>query len=160
MMKLALLVLSLGSSAAFHLAAMPSRTRTAPVAMQMPAAATQLVTLLGRAPEEIQFSLVMDAVEELYEVSEVPFSVGDVVSEPGQNMGSAKIFSFATISKLDAQATLQLFGDYYRKVPAAHAHARARVCLRERARASERETLGCSPCIKPLTPRTPSAGRT
>ena len=43
------------------------------------------------------------------------FSVGDVVSEPGQNMGSAKIFSFAQLSKLDEAATLQLFGDYYRK---------------------------------------------
>ena len=85
------------------------------VAMQMPQAAVQLVTLIGRAPEEISFQLVMDAVDELYDVYEVGFSVGDVTSAPGQNMGSAKVFSFATISKLDEETTLQLFGDYYRK---------------------------------------------
>lgn len=82
--------------------------------MDMPMAATQLVTLIGRAPQEIGFQLVMDAVSELYEVKEVPFRVGDVVSAPGQNMGSAKVFSFASISKLDKEATLNLFGDYYR----------------------------------------------
>ena len=57
----------------------------------------------------------MDAIDELYDVREVNFSVGDVVSTPGQNMGSAKILSFATYSKPEPAATLQLFGDYYRK---------------------------------------------
>ena len=85
------------------------------IAMQMPQAAVQLLTYIGRAPEEISFQLVMDAVDELYDVYEVDFSVGDVVSAPGQNMGSAKVFSFAIISKLDVETTLQLFGDYYRK---------------------------------------------
>ena len=32
----------------------------------------------------------MDAIDELYDVREVNFSVGDVVSTPGQNMGSAR----------------------------------------------------------------------
>ena len=84
--------------------------RAAATTMQMPEAATQLLLYLGRAPEEISFTLTMEAIGELYEVSEVPFSVGDVVSEPGQNMGSAKIFSFAQLSKLDEKGTLQLFG--------------------------------------------------
>ena len=91
----------------------PRAMRT-PATMQMPMAATQLVTLIGRAPNEIQFQLVMDAIAELYDVREVPFRVGDVKSDPGKNMGSAKIFSFAQISKLDKEATLHLFGDYYR----------------------------------------------
>ena len=72
-------------------------------------------------------------------MSEVPFSVGDVESTAGKNMGSAKIFSFATLSKLEKEATLHcasssrlplaprlpdcaasrrdwaaVFGDYYR----------------------------------------------
>ena len=40
--------------------------RSSPAVMAMPMAATQLVPLLGRAPEEIEFQLVMDAIEELY----------------------------------------------------------------------------------------------
>jgi hypothetical protein len=89
--------------------------RAVPAFMEMPVAATQLTTLLGRAPEQIEFQMVMDAIEELYDVSEVEFSVGEVKSSPGQNMGSSKIFSFAKISKLDEATTLHLFGDYYRK---------------------------------------------
>lgn len=98
--------------AAFRLVP-PAATRAA-VRMQMPIAATQLVTLIGRAPDQITFQLTMDAVAELYDVREVPFSVGDTKSEAGQNMGSAKVFSFAQISKLDKDQTLNLFGDYYR----------------------------------------------
>ena len=93
----------------------PAVRRAAAPAMQMPPAATELLALLGKAPDQIQFQLVMDAIDELYDVREVNFSVGDVVSTPGQNMGSAKILSFATYSKLEPAATLQLFGDYYRK---------------------------------------------
>ena len=63
----------------------------------------------------ISFQLTMDVVEELFEVNEVAFSVGDVASEPGQNMGSAKIFSFAKMNELEKGTCLQLFGDYYRK---------------------------------------------
>ena len=109
---------------AFHLpAAAPSilrggNSRSSPPNAQFGMAAVQLVTLIGRAPEEISFELVMDAIEELYDVTPVGFSVGDVVSESGKNMGSAKIFSFASLQqpkRLDKETTLQLFGDYYRK---------------------------------------------
>ena len=41
-----------------------SRLQATAPRMQMPQAATQLVTLLGRAPEQIEFSLVMDAISE------------------------------------------------------------------------------------------------
>ena len=112
------MALLLASCAAFSPPASLHRTavrRAVAPSMQMPPAASELLGLLGRAPEQIQFKLVMDAVEELYDVREVNFSVGDVVSEPGQNMGSAKILSFATYSKLEKGTTLQLFGDYYRK---------------------------------------------
>ena len=57
----------------------------------------------------------MQVVEELYDVREVGFSVGAVSSKPGENMGSAKILSFAKQSGLSPKTTLNLFGDYYRK---------------------------------------------
>ena len=78
-------------------------------------AGAQLASLMGRANEEISFQLVMNAIDELYDISEVPFSVGDVKSEAGKNMGSAKIFSFGKISGLNEEVTLHLFGNYYRK---------------------------------------------
>ena len=96
--------------------ALASRRPRWPVRMQtMPTAAANLMTLLGDKKGQISFGLTMDVVEELYEVSEVAFSVGDIASAPGQNMGSAKIFSFAKLSGLEKETTLHLFGDYYRK---------------------------------------------
>lgn len=74
----------------------------------------KLMAALGRKPETIEFEDSMGAIAELYEVSEVPFSVGDVVSAAGENMGSAKLFSFGKMAKLDEKKTLHLFGKYYR----------------------------------------------
>jgi len=71
--------------------------------------------LLKTGEEDISFQLVMEAIEEVYDVTEVPFSVGETISSPGQNMGSAKIFSLAKLLQLEATTTLNLFGDYYRK---------------------------------------------
>ena len=51
----------------------PVVRRAAAPAMQMPPAATELLALLGKAPDQIQFQLVMDAIDELYDVREVNF---------------------------------------------------------------------------------------
>ena len=81
----------------------------------MPTAAGELMGLLGESTDQVSFQLTMDVVEEMYAYEDVAFSVGDVVSKPGENTGSAKIFSFAKISMLEKETTLHLFGDYYRK---------------------------------------------
>ena len=73
------------------------------------------MTLFRGKQGEIPFELTMEAIDEMYETVEVPFSVGDVKSEAGQNMGSAKILSFGKISGLERNTVLQLFGDYFRK---------------------------------------------
>ena len=95
-----------------------ARSAAGAVSMQsLPPKASELMGLL-RSKEKmatISFQLTMDVVEELFDVNEVAFSVGDVASEPGQNMGSAKIFSFAKMNQLEKGTCLQLFGDYYRK---------------------------------------------
>ena len=83
----------------------------------LPSTAQELMGLLGSAKdrEKISFQLTMDVIEEMYDYADVAFSVGSVASAPGENTGSAKIFSFAKISGLEAKTTLSLFGDYYRK---------------------------------------------
>ncbi len=83
--------------------------------MQMPPAAANLMSLLKDRQKEISFSLVMETIDELYDVREVGFSVGDVVNAAGTNMGSAKILSFGKDNDLEPATTLNLFGDYYRK---------------------------------------------
>lgn len=81
----------------------------------MRASAASRAFLTCRSAPQITFQLVMDTIDELYDVSEVAFSVGDVASTPGQNMGSAKIFSFGKMNQLEESTVLNLFGDYYRK---------------------------------------------
>lgn len=39
---------------------------------------------------------------------------GALINPAGANEGSCKIFAFAKLHQLDARATLNLFGDYYR----------------------------------------------
>jgi hypothetical protein len=114
--------------------AAPERPRPVCMTAEMKAAAADLVEKLGSAPTTIEFEDTMSAIAEMYEVTEVPFSVGDVVSAAGDNMGSAKIFSFAKLANLDEAATLQLFGRYYRvdvlKHPEAQDHANIRAFMR------------------------------
>ena len=128
----------------------------ASVRCDMPPAASRLLSLLRDRQSEITFPLVMETIDELYEVREVGFSVGEVVSEPGQNMGTAKILSFARISGLEARTTLNLFGDYYRKdvleSPDGSEHANIRAFME-----------GGWECVAfpdglALTPKTPDSG--
>jgi Zn-dependent M28 family amino/carboxypeptidase len=51
-----------------------------------------------------------------YDYFEVPFSVGDVKSKSGENKGSAKVFSFGLMTRMDEKATLRLFGEHYKAV--------------------------------------------
>ena len=48
------------------------------------------------------------AIESMYKITEVPFSVGQVSSEPGQNMGSSKILAFARLNNLDEMSVSSL----------------------------------------------------
>ena len=60
----------------------------------------------------------IDIIEQNYDAKPVPFSVGDVQSEAGQNMGSAKILSMGKMAGLSEVVTLQLFGEIYTDVVA------------------------------------------
>ena len=77
-------------------------------------AAYTLISMLNSEPHKITFEQSMEAIEEMCEFTAVKFSVGDVQSEAGQNMGSAKVLSFGKLLGLDEETTLELFGSYYR----------------------------------------------
>ena len=73
-----------------------------------------LISMINSEPHRITMEQTMDAVEEMCDVTPVPFSVGDVNSQAGQNMGSAKVLSFGKMLNLDEEMTLHLFGSFYR----------------------------------------------
>ncbi len=70
---------------------------------------------LNDAPESVAFNDTIAVIDALYEFTPTAFTNGALRSEAGQNSGSCKIFSFATLQQLTAQQTLHCFGDYYRK---------------------------------------------
>ncbi len=70
---------------------------------------------LQDAPESIAFNDTIATIDATYDFTPTAVSNGALRSEAGQNSGSCKIFSFATLNKLSAQQTLHCFGDYYRK---------------------------------------------
>mmetsp|Transcript_38849 Transcript_38849/g.90348 ORF Transcript_38849/g.90348 Transcript_38849/m.90348 type:complete len:236 (+) Transcript_38849:347-1054(+) len=55
-------------------------------------------------------------VDECYEYGLIEFKNGDIVNEPGENDGSAKVLSYAALANFDNETTLKLWGQYYREV--------------------------------------------
>eukprot|EP00965_Chrysotila_dentata_P041760 1385195-Pleurochrysis_carterae.AAC.1 len=84
---------------------------------ELPEAAKKVVDKMrSDTSAMLQFEEVMSAIEDSFEVTEVSFSVGDTESATGENMGSAKIFSFGKLAGLTEEETLRLFGQYYKDV--------------------------------------------
>jgi hypothetical protein len=65
-------------------------------------------------PENIEFNDTMSIVDSLYTFTPTSFKNDDLVNEAGQNSGSCKIFSFASLHNLTPEQTLACFGSYYR----------------------------------------------
>ena len=76
---------------------------------------TTFLEKLKTAPKSIEFSETMAVIEENYLFSETEFTNGDQKNEAGQNSGSCKIFSFASLHKFSPEQTLACFGSYYRE---------------------------------------------
>lgn len=89
-----------------------------------------LLAQLKQNPEQINFTDVMAAIGADYDYQPSAFSNGNTQNEAGTNEGSCKLFAFAQIHQLEPQATLALFGDFYRKDvlenPAGDDHANIR----------------------------------
>jgi hypothetical protein len=82
--------------------------------MQDRSKAEQLLEKLRTDPTSVQFQEVIEAIEAGWSYTPTAFTNGGVSNEAGTNEGSCKILSFAQISGLDTEETLQLFGDFYR----------------------------------------------
>ena len=62
----------------------------------------------------VTFKETMDIIDMHYNYFEVPFSNGDLFSKPNENVGSAKIFSFGLLTRMDEKAVLGCFGEIAR----------------------------------------------
>lgn len=73
-----------------------------------------LIEKIKNTPDQVKFKEVIAVIEDEYEFTPVSFTNGEQANGINENNGSCKIFSFATIHKLDEAETLNLFGDFYR----------------------------------------------
>jgi len=79
----------------------------------LPGPAAEFIAGMSSTPPE--FEAVMTMLDSAYTVVDASFKVGDVQNAAGENMGSAKILSFAKVAGLSAEDALSLFGTYYRE---------------------------------------------
>lgn len=70
-----------------------------------------LIQALNQAP--VEFTTVMQVIDENYNFSPTEFKNGDTVNQANTNNGSCKVFAFAKLNNLPEQAALNAFGDYY-----------------------------------------------
>ncbi|WP_424398983.1 HopJ type III effector protein [Motiliproteus coralliicola] len=88
----------------------------------------------ARALEPIQFSELMDVIEQYYEFTPTAFRNGELSNSEDQNQGSCKLLAFALQHQLSVEQTLNLFGDYYHQEvlgdPQGSAHGNIRAFMR------------------------------
>ena len=66
-------------------------------------------------PETIEFTDLMDLIEDEYEFTATAFKNGELENLETENLGSCKVFSFAQMHDLSVDETLACFGIYYRE---------------------------------------------
>lgn len=77
----------------------------------------QLPTLLKKLKDNsLSFKEVIEFIETYYQHQPTAFKNGDLYNEATQNQGSAKVFTFAQLNKLDPGDTLYLFAEHYQSV--------------------------------------------
>lgn len=91
---------------------------------------SELLSTLKDNADTLAFADVINVIDAGYAYTPTAFSNGLVNNDAGQNGGSCKVFSFAQRHQLDADDTVKLFAEHYRKVVASpddtdHANIRA-----------------------------------
>lgn len=77
----------------------------------------KIIELLTKLKSHIiQFNDVIAFIDAHYKYTPTAFSNGAAHNEATQNQGSAKVFSFAKLNKLDETDTLLLFAEHYKAV--------------------------------------------
>jgi len=64
----------------------------------------------------LSFKEVIEFIDKHYNHQPTAFKNGAVYNEANQNQGSAKLFTFAQLNKLDKADTLSLFAEHYHAV--------------------------------------------
>ncbi|HEY8935879.1 MAG TPA: HopJ type III effector protein, partial [Cyclobacteriaceae bacterium] len=64
----------------------------------------------------LSFKEVIEFIETYYNHQPTAFKNGALHNEANQNQGSAKVFTFAKLNKLDKTDTLYLFAEHYQSV--------------------------------------------
>lgn len=54
------------------------------------------------------FEDVIEIIDKYYEDGLIEFKNGDMVNAPGENVGSAKVLSYAALSGMDKEETLKV----------------------------------------------------
>ena len=73
-----------------------------------------LISKTTGTPESIEFTDVIEVIDNHYDFTSVAFRCGAVENEAGSSLGSCKILAFAKLHQLSDSATLSLFGRFYR----------------------------------------------
>lgn len=77
----------------------------------------QLSTLLKKLKQDsLPFTEVIAFIETYYQHEPTAFKNGTLRNEATQNQGSAKVFAFAQLNRLDKGDTLYLFAEHYQSV--------------------------------------------
>lgn len=77
----------------------------------------QLTTLLENLKNNaVPFKEVIEFIDKYYHHQPTAFKNGGTHNEANQNQGSAKVFTFARLNKLDKADTLLLFAEHYQSV--------------------------------------------
>ena len=66
--------------------------------------------------DDLTMEEVLELIDTHYEDGLIEFKNGDLINKAGENVGSAKILSYAALSGMDKETTLKLWGQYYREV--------------------------------------------
>jgi len=75
-----------------------------------------IIIIIISGGEVVNFAETIKLIDEHYTYFAVPFTCGDLKSPANTNTGSAKVFSFGLMTKMDEKSTLRLFGEHYKDV--------------------------------------------
>lgn len=64
----------------------------------------------------VKFTDIITFIDNNYNFTPIMFKNGDKQNQAGENNGSAKVFAFAQLNKLDKNQTLNLFVEHYESV--------------------------------------------
>lgn len=84
-----------------------------------------------KAGAQVTLAESLKVIDDNYEYFAVPFKNGDVENPANVNIGSAKIFSFGLMTKMDVDSVLRMFGEIYRDLkPDGTDHANVRAFIK------------------------------